>query len=196
MSASEIIKTVIDHFTPHSPIEVIGTVCGIICIFLAIINYIFTDRNKIIIVKGLSDITNGLNNLCYGKIAPTILNFIGLGRETVFFFRGKKKWADSVVWMYVFMAAMVGTPVVINIIEGWNWMELLPAGASFFSVYGLYSKNTVTTKICIIAAQIMHTIYQGWVGNITAFITSVMPIISAIIGLIREYNKYRSAKLL
>lgn len=190
-----ILNAVIEHFTPHNRVELIGTYFGIGCMLLAVINYVFTNRDKIIIIKLVSNFLCVINNLCYGHPVPAALNMFGMFRETVFFFRGKKKWADKKFWIYIIIPVMVGIPILINALsDEWVWMELLCSFASLFSCLAFYSQKTVTTKICMLITQTTYVFYHAWVGNASAFVTSIIPIISIVIGLIREYNKYKKNK--
>ena len=183
---------IIEHFTPHGTMELIGTVFGILCLIISCVNYVFTDRNKILIAKMGSDVTSGLNNFCYGKYVPMVICCISLVRETVFFYRGKKKWADGIHWMFIFMAAMVCIPLTVNFLTGdggFQFMDLMPSVGSCLIVYGLFSQKTSVTKIFVFIGEIFYLYYYGWVGNVSQVIASIAPIISTVIGLVRGYNK-------
>lgn len=190
---------VIEHFTPHSTIQIIGTCFGLATLVVSFINYIFTDRNKILVVKFINDVLSISNSLCYAQYVNMGMNVVALFREAVFFNRGKKKWADSRVWLFVFMALMGATPFVITLImkggfDSSSWIEILPGIGSMIVVYGLYSENTMTTKICVLTGQCFYVAYQAIWGNVGAFLSSTAPAISSVIGIINEFRKIKKEK--
>lgn len=190
------ISDIINHFLPNSTMELVGTVFGILCFLIALINFVFTSRDKIIVVKMLSNVVSGANNFFYGKYLPMAICGINMFREFVFYFRGKKRWADSKLWMFAFMLAIVGAPFALQWLfgsAGWKWSDLIPSAASCVIVFALYSTNTVTTKIGMAVGQSMYVAYYCWVGNFSAVSYSAAAVVSSVIGLVREYRKRKTA---
>jgi hypothetical protein len=190
------LNLIVDYFASLTPVQIAGTVFGAIMMVLALINFISTRRSRILIIRAVTDVCSALNNFCFGSFTAGLLNCSGLCREIVFYYRGKKKWADSILWLFLFLAIVVLSPFPECFTEG-RFMPilLLPAASGVFTVTGLYNKNTVVTKCCIIASQTLYTFYQITRNNPTALITSVMALVSAIIGLINEYvQRKRAAK--
>ncbi len=185
---AEFAEKVIEHFTPHNTLEIIGVCFGLFCIVIGLVNYVFTDRKKIFILKGTNDVFSMISNLCYRKVVPVTICVISLCREIVFYHRGMKKWADKKIWLFVFISALALLPAFMTVITGGNlsYMDILPPVGSTFVVCGFYSKNNKVTKSCVAIGYIMYVIYYSWVGNISSVIASVTPIISSLIGLVRE----------
>lgn len=181
-------KPVADYFSSLTPLQIAGTFFGAVMMILALINFISTKRSKILLIRAVTDVCSALNNFCFGSFTAGLLNCVGFFRELIFYQRGKKKWADHIAWMFVFMFIMVISPLPeIFKVGHFSPILLMPGAAGIFSVAGLYNKNTVVTKCCIIAAQIIYTVYQITRNNPTAIITSVMALISPIIGLVNEF---------
>ncbi len=189
------LKTEADYFASLTPLQIAGTFFGAVMMVLALVNFISTSRSRILVIKAATDVCSALNNFCFGSVTAGLLNCVGLFREIVFYMRGKKKWADHIAWMFVFMAVMALSPFPECFRAG-RFMPILlmPAAASIFAVAGLYNKNTIVTKCCIIVAQILYTVYQITRKNPTAIMTSVMALISPIIGLFNEFIQRRKAR--
>lgn len=196
LSFREIVRAVIDHFTPHNTLEIFGVCFGILTIVLGLINYVFTSRRTILAVKAVSDVFSGLNYLCYGKIVPMVTCGVALFREFVFYNRGRKKWADRKIWLYVFIAAISLIPLGAKLLSGemLTWLDFFPVVGSCVVVYGFYSTDIIVIKICIIIGQVAYIFYNAWTGNIASTIASVTPMVSAIIGLIREIGRIKKEK--
>ena len=172
------LKEYLSSLTQMSGRELAGTVLGILLIIVSAIIYISSRRNRILLLKLANDVLYGANNL----------GLVGCVREIVFYFRGKKKWADSKIWPAAFLTVAFLTPCVQWAIQRkFDPLQLLCAFGTAFLVIGLFCEDTVKMKILVITGQILYLIYQITTGNVTAAICAVMSIVSCVIGLINEY---------
>ena len=169
--------------------EVISQVFGIIGIALSIFIYAAKSRSKIIVFKFASDLVWALNYLFAGAYTGALLNTIGMARETVFYNRGRKKWASHRFWLYVFIALTFLSPILEFIKLGhFSFVPLLPATGSMFAVISFYSIKTKNMRILGLIAQTLWTIYNAIVANPTALIASILITVSIFIGMFREWS--------
>ena len=182
------LKEYLSSLTQMSGRELAGTVLGILLIIVSAIIYISSRRNRILLLKLANDVLYGANNFCFANYTAGVLGLVGCVREIVFYFRGKKKWADSKIWPAAFLTVAFLTPCVQWAIQRkFDPLQLLCAFGTAFLVIGLFCEDTVKMKILVITGQILYLIYQITTGNVTAAICAVMSIISCVIGLINEY---------
>lgn len=168
--------------------ETVGTVLGVILILISIFIYASVRRDRIILYKLANDVLYGANNICFANYTAGVLGLVGCFREIVFYYRGKKKWADSRLWLAFFLAVSFLTPCVQWAVQREvDLLQLLSAFGTAFLVLGLFSINTVTMKCLVIAGQSLYLVYQIKTRNVTAAVCALMSIVSCIIGLINEF---------
>ena len=156
--------------------------------------YVSNRRERIIAMKIVSDVLWAVHYALFGSATASLLNCLAIGRETVFYNRGRKKWADSRIWMWVFIAAMLSSPVLESVTSGFRLLLLLPAVGSALAVVGFYCKNTVATKLLLFASTLLYLIYNTAEGNAMGVIGTIGPIVSTLAGLIHEIAARRAAK--
>ncbi len=173
--------------------EQAGTVLGILLIIVSAIIYISSKRNRILLLRLANDVLYGANNFCFANYTAGVLGIVGCFREIIFYYRGKKKWAESRIWLAIFMAIAFLTPCIQWAVQRKvDLLQLLSAFGTAFLVVGLFCSDTVKMKALVIVGQILYLIYQITSGNVTAAVCAVMSIISCIVGLINEYVSRRA----
>jgi len=97
------------------------------------------------------------------------LNALGILRGAIFFFRPNKdgsswgyKWADHIIWAYVFCGLFIAAGIVT-----WNPpLSLFPTFAMLLNTVGTYCKRPKITRRLALAAQ------TGWFAhNLIIFLT-------------------------
>lgn len=168
----------------------VGLVAIVQCLFI----YTSTRRDRILIMKLISDLLWSVQYYLFGSLTGAVLTFVAVGRETVFYNRGKHKWADSRAWMWIFIAVMMISPVIETVTSGFSPVILIPAAASALAVIGLYSSDTVVTKSLMLVASLMYLAYNLILKNYISTLGAAAPAISTVIGLINEIRARRTEK--
>jgi len=170
-------------------IAVLGKITGYLALAASIFVYVSTKRDRILKVKFSADVLWALNYFFIGAYTPSALNCIAMLRETVFFYRTKKKWAAHRLWLLFFIAV-----TVISGLLTWNgWICLLPMVGSIFIVISFYLENPLYTKWIGVFANGMWLVYVSLIGNVPAIIGNCFFVASAIIGLFNHYRPKKTA---
>lgn len=140
------------------------------------------SRKKILICKLSADIFWSVHYLCLGGIAGLIPNIVGIFRELVFINRKDKKWAGSILWMFLF--------IVINWTLGIrtfnSLFNVLPIAASTFVTISLWIDNPRLTKIISLPVSAAFMVYDFYVGSYIGMVNESIAIISIVAYFIRE----------
>ena len=171
-------------------LRTIGQIIGWIAVAEGFTIFLGKTREKILIAKLISDVLWMLNYGFIGAVNGAVLNGISVCREAVFYQRGRKKWASHIIWLFVFMAA-----IAISCAFTWQGtISLIPTAGSLISVISLYVKRPQIMRATSIGANVLWLIYNGYLANYSAFVASILILLSAIIGIIREITQNKKAE--
>ena len=174
-----------------SPLYVASQIYGLCLCSLSFFIYYVKKREHILITKLVSDVLSGIQQAMVGAMTGALINGIAAVRELIFYQRGRKKWADHIIWLFVFILAMTLSPILT-----WQGpISLLPATGSTLAVIAFYCKRPVHTRIFGLFAQILWLIYTIVTFNLVAALQNTIQIISASLGLLRDYKEYRVQKM-
>ena len=175
--------------------ELIANLIGIAAIIVSFFLFISTKRERILAVKFVTDILWAVNFFMLGGYTGGILNVIGMGREIVFINRDKKKWASSPWWLVFFIFVSLISPSVELIKAGKiTVIPLLPAIGSVAAVVLFYSRKPIVMKWMAPVVYILWAIYDFAAKDYAALISEIITLVSAIIGLVREYKLRKKDK--
>lgn len=171
-------------------LKIAAQIIGYIAIAESVLVFISTKREKILIFKLIDDVLWFFNMLFMGNYTGAVLNAIAVGRELVFFNRGRKKWASHKFWLFFFMAVMLVSPIL-------TWagpVSILPAAGSAVAVICFYAQKPIMTKCFAYFAQGAWLAYAILTNNTASTVCNVIALVSATIGLIHELIVKRKAK--
>lgn len=173
-----------------SPLYVASQIYGLCLCILSFFVYYVKKREHILITKLVSDVLSGIQQAMVGASTGALINGIAVVRELIFYNRGRKKWATHIGWLFVFIFAMSISPILT-----WQGpISILPATGSTLAVIAFYCKRPVHTRIFGLFAQILWLIYTVVTFNLVAALQNTILIISATLGLLRDYREYRASK--
>lgn len=135
------------------------------------------SRSNILKCKLSADIFWIAHYFSLGAQAGIIPNFVGVFRELVFVNRGKRKWADTPVWVGIFITVNLA----LGIISFKNIYDLIPITASSFVTVSLWINNPKLTKIISAPVSAAFLIYDIFVESYIGIINESVSIISIII---------------
>ncbi len=172
--------------------ELIGQIIGIVALVEGFFIYFSRKRSNILIFKLINDVMNATVQVLLGAFTGAAINIVAVGRESVFYNRGKHKWANSIAWLFVFMAVIIG----VSILTWAGPISLVPMIGSVIAVAGFYAYSTKITRTLGIISSALWLVYQIVTLQIGAMIGSGISITAAIIGLVRDGRKKNAAEAL
>ena len=158
--------------------------------------YYAKDRKKVLILSFLSLIANGLAYVflsAWSGLAMCIVAFI---RNIIFLIDEKKNGKRDQISKFD-----IGVLVVLYVIsiisavftyEG--FLSLLSVFATMLYTYSVWQKKTSIYKMLGIIVEAIWMIYNIYIFSILGIIVEILLLISAIIGIIREYKLKKENK--
>lgn len=174
---------------------VASQIIGAIGIVAGLSIYAGKTRGQILVCKFVSDALWSLNYLLVGGYTGSLLNAIGMARETVFYHRDTKKWASSRLWLCLFVLLALLSPIMewVNL-GSFSWLPLLPACGSTCSVFSMYSRRPMLMRILGLLTQTFWLAYGVILQNVTSVLCGIMIVISVFVGMIRELRANKAKK--
>lgn len=123
-----------------------------------------------------------------GAFSGAIMNTISALRALVFYFRENKKWANSIVWLPVF----IGVSLVMSIITWESWITILPMIGMVSTTFAQYSKKPMMVRLLTLPNCPCWLIYNGLSGSISGVITELLIAVSIIVGFLRHDVKRKN----
>lgn len=186
-----------ESIAAKGPLFCAGQILGIFIIAWSFLIYLQRDRNRILIFKFCGDMFSVVQYALCSAPAGAVLNVIMGCREIIFFHRGKRRWANSIAWLFVFMALIFLSPFVTSkepVFSALWLLNLLPACGSVLGVIGLYAKNPTLTRLLSLGGIICWLIYVTLLQNWIQIVSNVISICSILVGLLGDYIRYRKKK--
>lgn len=164
-----------------------GQVLGLLLSAVGFFIYSAKTRRGILSAKLICDVGYAVQNFMIGAPTGALINLISVARELVFYRRGSKRWASHRIWLYLFVALMGFAPLI-------TWMgivSLLPSIGSAVAVFAFYCREPHHTRIIGIFSMIPWLIYCVVIPNYGVFLTTVIQLVAAVFGLIRDHREKR-----
>lgn len=160
---------------------VLFNVFGVLAMIFKICEYQLKTRDKIIIFATSAACCWFTYFMLQGDFASGISNLILIIEGFVFYQRGKHKWADSIVWLFVFL----GAQATFGIFTFKTALDLFPILAGAFCTVAYFVIKENRYRVIVIFAMMMWLSNSITKGYVLAIVNDSCCVISAIIGLIR-----------
>lgn len=157
---------------------------GIISIFLQFMVYQMKDRKRILGLNFVNSIGWMIYFVLQGNFVSGVSCGLGIIRNLVFIFRGKYAWAESRLWLVLFLC--ISGASAFGIV---SWIDVFGLIAGLSSTIAFFMKNEKTIRkisLFTFTAYICNSISHGYVIALIADSTSF---ISVVIALVRYRNK-------
>ena len=169
---------------------VIAQGIGIIAMVLAYFIYSARTRKTLITLKFISNALWAAHYFMLGAVPGAVMNVINMGRETVFQFKTSKKWAQTPIWVVVFIVINVSSTVL-----SWQgWQSALPALGASIAVIGLWCAKPMTIRLFSLPSTTCWLIYAIMSGTVSGIICNVIQLAAIFVGLLRDIKERRYAK--
>ncbi len=172
-------------------IKLIGEIIGIIAMVESLAIYAVQKRRNILLLKLISNVLWGTNNLLLGLETGAVLWLIAIVREIVYLFRPRYKWADNKAWIAVFIVLSLCSPTIEWLTLGFSVISILPAVGSLFNVVGGYCKSPLRMRLILLPAETLWITYAIFERNVSLIISEAFLIVSAIVGIVIELSLHR-----
>lgn len=175
-------------------LKIIGEVIGAIATVEGFFIYYSATRDKMLILKFISDALWCLNLLCLGGYTGALINLVAMGREAVFYNRDKRAFARSPIWPIFFVFACAASPIYSLVSGNEGYYALLPAIGSMLAVVAFYQRVPSRTRLVGFFSQLLWLIYSLFILNYSSAVCNTVLMISAIVGGVREYVRKKRSK--
>ena len=181
-----------------------AVVLSILSIVICITQFLVSKRNISLVIRFVFDVVKiGCYVCIYMYLQDKVIlamvasGVVGAVRDVVFLYREKYKWADSIIWLFVFSIALV----VFSVFEWGGWLTLLPIIGTIVNTIALYLKDYKKMKFVILFGQIFFITYhavlipESDLLMILNLVVSVAYFLSAFIGLIIYFHKKNNPQI-
>ncbi len=146
------------------------------------------SRKKILMCKLSADIFWVLHYFSLGATAGMIPNFVGVFRELVFVNRKTNKWAQTPLWVALFITVNL----VLGICSYKEWYDIVPIIASAFVTVSLWIDNPRLMKLISIPVSLAFFVYDIFVLSYVGMINESIAIVSIIIYFIKSFKEKKN----
>ena len=143
------------------------------------------ERKNILLCKLSADIFWILHYFTLGATAGMIPNFVGIFRELIFVNRKIKKWANTPLWVILFIAINF----TLGILSYDEWYDIVPIIASAFVRISLWMDNPRLMKLISIPVSIAFFVYDLFVLSYVGMINESIAIMSIILYFIKTLRR-------
>jgi hypothetical protein len=164
---------------------ILTTAVGIVSVVVLFLSYQMKTRGKILATYIGAAAGWMLYFILQGDLTSAMMNVIGITRSIVFMQREKHKWANSVFWLFFFIAIMVGCVLLTFS----SWKDIFPLLGTVLGTISFFVLSETLLRVLNIGTYCM------WIGNsiskgyVIAMISDAFALISCIVSIIRYRDK-------
>lgn len=159
---------------------------GIIGLIILILSFQKNSKEKLLKYQVFSSLFFAIQYFCLNAISGCLMNVMSLVRNIIF-----KRFKSKVPIIYLIIIVVL--MIILSIFSYNGLISLLPTiGVILYSI-SIWQDNLTITRIAEIIGCILFIIYNIKVVAISGLITTIIEMISAIVGIyrfdIKKYNK-------
>jgi hypothetical protein len=154
---------------------------GIIGLIFVVISFQNNKRFLILILLGTSQIFYAIHYGLLGARTAFAMNLVGMTRTFLFTQKGKKKWIDNNILMYVF----IGLFWIAGALSWVGWVSLLAVLAMTIETIGLWMKNPTKIRFSMLSLRPLWLSYNIIYRSFAGMTADLFVLISLITGIIR-----------
>ena len=164
---------------------IITNFIGVIAIILLALSFQMKSRKKLLFVFIFSQLCWALYFSLQGDLSSGVMCTLSIVMSLIFMQREKHKWANSILWLFFFIALML-TCSILTFKN--DWRNLFPLFGNLLTTISFFMLNEEVLRVINIET------YLCWMGNsiskfyIVALISDTLTFISVIVSIIR-FNK-------
>jgi hypothetical protein len=154
---------------------------GMVALVFAILSFQNNRRNLILLFLGIAQMFFIFHFSLLGVWTAAAMNVVGSTRTFFFIFKGRRKWMDGNVVMYIFICLFL----TAGFLSWQNWLSILPITAMIIETIGLWQKNTRRIRFIVFVPHPVWLVYNFIHGSYPGVLTEIFILTSLITGIIR-----------
>jgi hypothetical protein len=154
---------------------------GMVGLIFAIISFQNNKRNLILLFLGMAQMCFIVHFALLGVWTASAMNVVGATRTFFFMLRGRKKWMDSDIIMYVFVCLFF----IAGILSWQNWLSILPVMAMAIETIGVWQKAPRKIRFIVMIPRPMWITFNVIHRSYAGVMTEVFVITSLLTAIIR-----------
>ena len=175
---------------------VLSQVFVIINAVLLMATYQLKTRKSILIVSFMALIANGVAYVLLSAWSGLAMVFVAMMRNIIFMIDEKKNGkSDKIDKKDIIILVILYAISIISAIYTYEGiLSMMSVVATMLYTYSVWQKKTSIYKILGIIIEVIWIIYNIYIFSIFGIIVEIFLLISAIIGIIREYRLKKENK--
>lgn len=154
---------------------------------LVFIVFAWNSRTRLKIIKhqsiGVSIFI--IHYFLLGAYSGAMMSSVTLVRNLVFFQKGKRKWANSPIWIFVFILICV-----VSISFVWNrWISILPMIGVILGIFSISSENPARMRLLMLFASLVWIPYSIVVHSYSGLLNQIVGATAILVGMYRHDRK-------
>jgi len=161
--------------------NIIAQIIGVFGLVCSLLSFQMKKRKWIMAFQMTASLSFSAQLFLLGAITGGCVDMISFIRTMIFSQNGKK-WASSPIWLYVFIAIMIGT----GLLTWQNAWDILPIAGSILSTIALWMKREKHIRLISLAVGPCWLVYNLVKGAWSGALNEVLAMTSIVIGLLRN----------
>lgn len=190
---NQLSKNIVTALTPLGIwYTIITNFIGVIAIILLALTFQMKSRNKLLLVFIFSQLCWAAYFSLQGDLSSGIMCAISIVMSLIFMQRQKHKWANSILWLFFFIALML-TCSILTFKN--DWRNIFPLLGNLLTAISFFMLNEKILRVINIGT------YLCWMGNsiskfyIVALISDTLTFISVIVSIIRFNKEQKNSEI-
>jgi hypothetical protein len=154
---------------------------GMIGLVFAIFSFQNNKRYLILLFLGTAQMFFIFHFALLGIWTAAAMNIVGTTRTFFFMLKGRRKWMDGNVVMYIFFCLFL----TAGILSWQNWLSILPIMAMIIETIGLWQKKPRRIRFIVFIPHPVWLVYNFIHRSYPGVLTEVFILTSLITGIIR-----------
>lgn len=175
-------------------------ILGVLAMIFPIMSFQQKTQKKILFFQIIGNVLFFFHYYLLNAMVGAFLNVIAMLRACVFSQRGTRKWADSVIWIYIFiLLGMVSYALTFTVFNmertAFNLIvETLPVVGISIQTVGFRMKDPFKVRCMYLVSAPFWIVYASIRVAIGGILVDSINIISIIIGIVRIDIKSRNKR--
>ena len=168
----------------------------IINAILLMVTYQLKTRKAILTVSFMALFANGVAYVLLSAWSGLAMVFVAMMRNIIFMIDEKKNGKSNKITKkdIVILIILYAISIISAIYTYEGFLSLMSVFATMLYTYSVWQKKTSVYKILGIIIEVIWIIYNIYILSIFGIIVEIFLLISAIIGIIREYKTKKENK--
>lgn len=161
---------------------------GVIAAVLAIIAYQCKNRVGLLIVQSVCSAFWMLYFLMIGAFIGMAMNFYNVIRNLVFSQKEKHKWANSKIWLFVFLAIIL----TFCVLTFYRWFDIISIVGTVVLTVGNFCSSKKTILTLSFVAMPMWIVYGLFAGSYVGVVSDIITTFAIGFALVKNLKENKN----